>query len=55
MPSMSESAPYQSCSVVDRPAGAAELAEDFWRLSKADNQEIKVDRVLHATHGLQAF
>ena len=40
-------------SVIDRPAGTAELAEDFWRLSKADNKEIEVDRVLHATHGLQ--
>ena len=38
--------------VIDRPAGTTELAEDFWRLSKADNKEIEVDRVLHATHGL---
>jgi hypothetical protein len=38
--------------VVDRPARTAELAEDFWRLSKANNKESEVDRVLHATHGL---
>jgi hypothetical protein len=39
-------------SVIDRPARTAELAEDFCRLSKPNNKQIEVDRVLHATHRL---
>ena len=35
-----------------RPAGGtAELPEDFRRFSKADNEEIEVDHLLHAAHG----
>ena len=37
--------------VLDRTAGTAEFPKDFWRFSKADNQKIEIDRLLHATHG----
>jgi hypothetical protein len=39
--------------VLDRTAGTAEFPEGFWRFSKADNQKIEIDRLLHATHGFQ--
>ena len=36
--------------VADRPVGTAELPEHLRRFSKADNEEIEVDLLLHAAH-----
>jgi len=51
MPSMSERGAIPQERVADRPVGTAELPEHSRRFSKADDEEIEVDLLLHAAHG----
>ena len=53
MPSIVGKGAVPKHSVVDRTARTAELPEDFRRFSKADNEEIEVDGLLHAAHGFK--